>query len=179
MNVDLKISDLLTLPNTILAALSLASGLILFLPKFFLEKMYLLDFRGEYGFIIGLVFLFAFSILVINSIYTATQTLTEKRNKKKFYDEAENRLKSLNNYQKSIIYFLYLQDNLTSLLPLHDGAVLALEQKMMIGKATSQYMVEDLNNAQFPYLLQTWVADELNAKPNLVQDLLQASENGN
>ena len=41
--------------------------------------------------------------------------------------------------------------NITELyLPLHDGSVLELESKFMIGKATNQYMVDDLNNGEFP-----------------------------
>ena len=59
-------------------------------------------------------------------------------------------------------------------MPLHDGAVLELEQKVMIGKATTQYMVSDLNNAQFPYLLQPWVLEELNNKPNLLSEFRAA-----
>ena len=32
---------------------------------------------------------------------------------------------------------------------------------MMIGKATTQYAVSDLNNAVFPYMLQPWVIQKL------------------
>jgi hypothetical protein len=46
----------------------------------------------------------------------------------------------------------------------------------MVGKATSQYFVSDLNNASFPYLLQPWVVDELNNKSNLYSDFRKAFE---
>ena len=43
----------------------------------------------------------------------------------------------------------------------------------MIGKATNQYMVDDLNNGEFPYLLQPWVSDELTNKPDLLSHFYQ------
>lgn len=170
MKIDLNISDILTLPNKILAALTLASGLVLFLPTSILESLYMVGLRENYGFIISLVFIISFSLLVINSIYTIGKYIKSKRIRKKFYDEAEDRLRKLNEYQKAIIYLLYSQKNFTHPLPLHDGAIRMLETNMMIGKATSQYMVTDLNNAFFPYLLQPWVIQELDNNPNLLND---------
>ncbi|MGJ9458985.1 hypothetical protein [Oceanobacillus sp. CF4.6] len=61
-------------------------------------------------------------------------------------------------------------------LPLHDGSVLEIEQNYMIGKATSQYMVSDLNNALFPFLIQPWVSDEFNNKPDLLPEFRIAFE---
>lgn len=88
-------------------------------------------------------------------------------------------MNALNDYQKAIIYILFSQDNFTYPLPLHDGAILALEQQVMIGKATNQYMVRDLNNALFPYLLQPWVIDELNDKPDMVVEFEVAFQKKN
>lgn len=34
----------------------LASGLILFLPDNIINKMYMLDFRNKFGFVLGLIF---------------------------------------------------------------------------------------------------------------------------
>lgn len=168
MKIDIK--EILTLPTTIMAALSLASGIILFSPTLIVEQMYMTVFRDNYGFIIGIVFIVSTSILIVNLIYKTTRSIYNARAKKYFYATAEKRLQKLNNYQKAIIYALYQQDNRTLPLPLHDGAVLELEQNMMIGKAASQYMISDLNNALFPYLLHPWVSDELNNKPKLLAD---------
>lgn len=174
MNIDFKISEILTLPTTIMAALSLASGILLFSPTVLLEQLFMLEFREKNGFIIGIVFVLSISILIINLTYQTAQSIFNNKAKKKFYATAEDRLKILNNYQKAIIYILFIQDNRTANLPLHDGAVTELEQKYIIGKATTQYMVSDLNNASFPYLLQPWVSDELNSKSNLISDFQTA-----
>ncbi|MBL2533665.1 hypothetical protein ELJ74_29905, partial [Klebsiella pneumoniae] len=109
-------------------------------------------------------------------MYRTTKAVQSKNAQKKFYAEAEKRLKSLNNYQKCIIYALYNEHNRTLPLPLHDGAILQLENNYMIGKATTQYMVSNLNNARFPYLLQPWVAEELTNKPNLLSHFASVFE---
>lgn len=176
MNLDFKISEILTLPATIMAALSLASGIILFSPVSFLESLFMQEFREENGFAIGMVFIVSLCILIVNLIYQASKNLSNAKAKRNFYATAEKRLKKLNNYQKAIIYALFMQDNRTLPLPLHDGAVAELEQKYVIGKATTQYMVSDLNNASFPYFLQPWVSDELISKPNLLSDFLTSFE---
>lgn len=176
MKIDFNIKEILTLPILIYTALSLGSGMILFFPTGILKLLFMLEFRQKYGFIIGLVFVLSVSILIVNLIYKISNYILKIKAEKNFYATAEDRLKKLNNYQKAIIYTLFIQENRTFLLPLHDGAVTELEQKYMIGKATTQYMISDLNNASFPYLLQPWVSDELNNKPNLLSDFLTAFE---
>ncbi len=61
-----------------------------------------------------------------------------------------------------------VKDNHTDELPLHDGAVNFLEHSMMIAKATTQYMVSNLNNACFPYMLQPWVISKLQRDDELL-----------
>ncbi|PKF90560.1 hypothetical protein CW306_03385 [Bacillus sp. BA3] len=179
MKLDFNITELLTLPATIMAALSLASGIILFSPTAFLDLLFMLEFREKNGFIIGIVFVVSVSILIINLIYQTTKSISNAKAKKKFYAEAEQRLEKLNDYQKTIIYILFNQDNRTYNLPLHDGAVAELVQNHMIGKATTQYLVADLNTASYPYLLHPWVSDELSNKPNLLSNFMFAYQRQN
>jgi len=174
MKIGFDIKEILTLPNTIMAALTLASGMLLFFPITLLDRLFMLDFREKNGFIIGIVFIVSLSILIVNLIYRTAKTISSVKAKKKFYATAEKRLRKLNDYQKAIIYALYDQDNRTLPLPLHDGAVIELENNYMIGKATTQYFVSDLNSAKFPYLLQPWVSDELKNKPDLLSDFSSA-----
>lgn len=174
MNIDLNILDILTLPNKILAPLTIASGLLLFSPTELAEKLYIIGFRENYGFIIGIVFIISFSLLITNLICMGGKFIKRKQNIKRFYDEAEDKLKGTNNYQKSIIYFLYSRENYTDLLPLHDGAVHMLVDNYMIGKATDRYMVADPNEAMFPYYLQPWVIQELDKNPTFAKHLKNA-----
>ena len=70
--------DFLKLPPNILAALSLVTGIILFVPDKALSKLYMVDFRNNYGFIISIVFLIstAISIVFIVSFDSAKVTST-------------------------------------------------------------------------------------------------------
>lgn len=174
MNFDFNIADFFKLPNKIMAALALASGMILFLPNTIVEKMYMMDFRNKFGFAIGLIFIVSFSILFITSLVACYKYFRHKYLMRKFKATAKKRLNDLDTYQKALIYDLYCEDNHTDELPLHDGAVNFLEHNMMIGKATTQYMVSDLNNACFPYMLQPWVISELQKDNELLSSFKEA-----
>lgn len=174
MKLDFKITEILTLPITIMAAISLASSILLFSPTFFLEKLFMLEFREQYGFIVGIVFLVSISILIVNLVYTISKSAMAAKSRRDFYTNAEKILKGLSDYQKTIVYGLFQEDNHTAELPIHDGAVAALSQLQIIGRISGQYMVSDLNNAVIPYLLQPWVAQELQKKPELSLDFKNA-----
>jgi hypothetical protein len=176
MKVDFKVTEILTLPNTIMAAICLASGLMLFMPNWFVERMYMVDFKNSYGSIIGGVFLISFCILIVNIIYRTSKSINSSRLEKKFLANAEKRLRSLSTYQKAIVYLLYCQDNRTHELPVNDGAVVELEFNHFIGKAASQYAVSDINNAVFPFMLQPWVSNELVEKESLLSELRKAND---
>ncbi len=169
MNITANLAELLKLPAKILIALAIATGLILFLPDNIANKLYMINFRNTYGFIIGIVFTISVSISVVYGIIILFKYCYGKYCKYKFMKNAIERLERLSSYQKFIIYDLYLEDNYTEELPLHDGAVRILEHNLMIGKATNQYFIDDLNNAVFPYMLQPWVVKNLNENQTLVE----------
>jgi hypothetical protein len=84
MKIDLNIKEILTLPTTIMAALSLASAILLFSPTALIERMYMLDFREKYGFIIGIVFIVSISILIVNLLYKTSTSISNAKSKKEF-----------------------------------------------------------------------------------------------
>lgn len=168
MKLDLNLTDLLNLPTKIMASIALGVGLLLFSPNWLIEKLYMINFREEYGFILGIVFVISFVIFTVSICITFYSYLSNKRANKWFLESASQRLNDLSDYQKTIIFALYQQDNHTGELPIHDGAIHMLEYNMMIQKATTQYAVTSLNNAVFPYFLQPWVINELQKNNNLL-----------
>ena len=52
----------------ILITLALASGLILFLQDKIINKMYMLDFRSKFGFVLGLIFWFSITLIIVIEI---------------------------------------------------------------------------------------------------------------
>ncbi|MEF9961712.1 MAG: superinfection exclusion B family protein [Erysipelotrichaceae bacterium] len=161
MNFDFNIADFFKLPTKIMASLAFASGMVLFLPESIISNLFMIEFRNNYGFILGLIFIVSFTILLVTLFISIYTYFHHKYLMKKFKATAHERLHKLTDYQKAIIYELYGEDNHTCELPLNDGAVHYLEHNIMIGKATTQYEVEDLNNPYFPYMLQPWVIEEL------------------
>lgn len=168
MNLDFNLADFFKLPTKIMFALALASGLVLFLPDSIVTKMYMIDFRDKYGFVIGLLFLISFSIIVVTFFVGVYKYFSHLYFMKKFRATAKERLQKLDNYQKAIVYGLYMEDNHTGELPLHDGAVKLLKQNIIITETTNQYAVSDLNNAVFPYMLQPWAIEELQKDSELL-----------
>ena len=74
--------DFLKLPPTILGALAIASGLLLYLPDEIINKLYMESFRNNFGFILGIIFIVSISILsilLINYIYKYIKKAVLKR----------------------------------------------------------------------------------------------------
>ena len=141
MNFDFNLADFFKLPTKIMFALALASGMVLFLPENIVSKMYMVDFRNKYGFAIGLLFLISFSILIVTVVIGGYKYFSHKHAMKKFKATAKERLQKLDDYQKAIVYGLYMEDNHTGELPLHDGAVKWLKQNKVIIETTNQCLI--------------------------------------
>lgn len=174
--MNFNIIDFLKLPSNVMSAISLASGVILFLPDELLKKMYMIEFKNNWGVIIGATFIVSTSILVIGILKNIYKFLYKKYSDFKFKKNSGKLLNSLDMYKKTIVYMLYIRDNNTFELPLNDGAVVFLEHYMVIQKAASQYAVEDLINPKFPYFLQPWVVNKLNKDENLLLSFKKAAE---
>ncbi|MDR4182469.1 super-infection exclusion protein B [Bacillus subtilis] len=164
------VKEILTLPTSVMAALSLASGLFLLSPSALLDKLHLLDKVESYGFYVGVAFLLFSSILLVNLIINGAKYFSKLMDRREFIATAGERLKSLTPYQKAIIYGLYSQYDNTLYLDVFDGAVTELINKQCIARLTNQFAVSDVNNALFPHSLQTWVREELSKNPQLVEE---------
>lgn len=174
--MELNIMDFFKLPTKIMVAIALATGMILFLPDSLISKMYMDGFRNEYGFIIGAVFVVSISILTIGVIISIYNYFYEMHKQKRIKENSGKLIASLDDYKKTIVYLLYNEDNHTHELPLNDGAVVFLENMMVIGKTTSQYFVDDITNPMFPYSLQPWVIEKLQNDEELLASFEKAVE---
>lgn len=174
--MELNIMDFFKLPTKIMVAIALATGMILFLPDPLISKMYMDGFRNEYGFIIGATFVVSVSILTIGIIISIYNYFYQIHTQKKIKENSGKLIASLDDYKKTIVYLLYNEDNHTHELPLNDGAVVFLENMMVIGKATNQYFVDDITNPMFPYLLQPWVIEKLQNDEELLDSFKRAAE---
>ena len=153
--------NFLKLPPNILSAISLATGLILFLPENILLKMYLINFKDKFGFVIGIVFLLSISILIVfilsyivNKIKTKITNHKVKKRQIAYLLKADER-------KTNLIKEFIKNDTHTLSLPMNDGLILELEQFMVISTAGNTQLADfDFNNNVYiKYFLQPWVID--------------------
>ncbi|EOU1466885.1 superinfection exclusion B family protein [Clostridium perfringens] len=173
LNITENITSLLKLPNELMASITFATGLVLFLPESIINTLYMSAFKEKYGFIVGVVFIISFSILLISLITTSYKSLRRVYINKNFKKNSKKILMNLTLGEKAVVTVLYEKPNHTLELPINDGIINCLEQKLIITKTTTQYPVSDLTNPKFPYMLQPWVVEKLQND----QELLSLFEN--
>ena len=83
MNNFKEFLEILKLPPSILSALMIVSGLILILPEDVIKKLYMYEFRNNYGFAISIIFLVSLAILVVLIIMWSARKIIEKIKYKK------------------------------------------------------------------------------------------------
>lgn len=166
--------EFLKLPPNILAAICLVSGIVLFIPDKFAKKIYMLEFRNNYGFIVSLVFLISFSILII-----LFATIIQKYGLKKFrnrklmnirkkylLDADKTKLKIIKNFIKNDTHTLKLNQN--------DGLTQEFLFYGMISMAGNTQAVDfgcD-NEIYLYYFLQPWVIKLINENEDLKKKYL-------
>ena len=161
-----NIVDFLKLPPRILGALSVASGLLLFLPNVIIEKLYMTSFRDKYGFTIGIVFVVSTSILVVFLVVIIAKKIKDKYYNKRLKKARVAYLKRIDGNKVELIRYLLNESTHTAMLPMHDGVVLELQHFYAILPAGSIHAV-NMAEPQINYFLQPWVIEEIDGDPEL------------
>lgn len=173
------IPELLKLPIRIIVSLCIASGFVLLLPNNLIEKLYMLSFRENYGFIIGIVFILSLSITLCYLLFYLSpkiwNKLTYKKNNEKIKRGQRKFIANLNNYEIEIIKALINEPDNTLELPMNTGIVRKLENYFVISKAGTSFQV-DLDYPVIPYFLQPWVFKYFDSKGNLIKEKLEDKE---
>ena len=158
--------DFLKLPPNILGALSIASGILLFLPNNIMKKFYMLEFREKYGFTIGIVFLVSLSILIVLIITKIYKYFSNKILKKRLPKVQIKYLKGLNTNQIELIKEFLSDPTYTLTLPVNNGLVIGLQHFNVITPAGQNHLV-DMIDPQIKYFLQPWVVKRINEDDEL------------
>lgn len=158
--------DFVKLPAYLLGALTVASGVLLFLPENMIQKLYMTSFREEYGFTIGIIFVFSISILsvlLVRKIYTV---INDKRTYKEVIEGQKKYLLKASNEKTSLICEFLRQPTHTLTLPMNDGLVIELQNFYVISPAGQTHLVSMLN-PEITYFLQPWVLERIDADEEL------------
>ncbi len=140
-----------------LITFALSSGLILFLPDDIINKMYMLDFRSQFGFILGLIFWFSITLVIILLVFKVYKRYENKRLNKKVQEGIKRFLLNMKNKAEIEVITQMLKENDYTLeLPINSGVVLKLQHYYIITPAGNSHFVE-MNNPCIPYFLQPGV----------------------
>ena len=158
--------DFIKLPAYLLCALAVASGILLFLPDGMIQKLYMTEFRDEYGFTIGILFVVSISILsalLVRKIYTV---INDIRINKKVIENQRKYLLKVSNEKVSLICEFLRQPTHTLTLPINDGLVIELQNFYVISPAGQTHLVS-MPNPKIKYFLQPWVLERIDADEEL------------
>ena len=164
MNSFKEFLEILKLPPSILSALMIVSGLILILPEDVIKKLYMYDFRNNYGFAISLIFLISFAILVVLIIMWGSKKIIGKIKDKKLKEKRIKYLLELDSTKTSLINQLIKEEDHTLSLATNSGNTIELSSYGVISVAGNTQLVTwgdiftgDENTMYINYFLQPWV----------------------
>lgn len=108
MEVKFNIPDWLKIPlNILLPAIWLFSGMLLLFPDSWLETLYLLEWRNEKGFAIGLTFTVASCLLLVYFLFYTKKLISAVLYKFTYKRKTMRRIADMNDTERAIIFKLY------------------------------------------------------------------------
>ena len=158
--------DFLKLPTYILGALAIASGILLFAPDSVIHMLYMTEFKENYGFALGIVFITSVSILAVLLIKLVYGSISEKHNLKKLKKAQTKFLMKVDGEKVDLINAFIQQPTHTMMLPMHDGLVIELQHYNVISPAGQTHMVS-MPNPQITFFLQPWVLERIKENEEL------------
>lgn len=161
--------QLLKLPPSILSAVSLATGLVLFLPEYILVKLGLNNIPDTWRTILGISFIVSTSVVAIYIIIIFIRGLSNKINLIRFKLRFPSIMKNLTVEERKIATLLLRSENLTSRLPNNDGIVLRLASKRVI-QLTATNSIAFGDDLRIPYTLTPIAERYLRKHPEMYQN---------
>ncbi len=158
--------DFLKLPANILSALAIASGILLFAPDNVVQTLYMTEFRAQYGFSIGLVFVVSISLLAVFSVMKIYKAIANKHNTKKLNESQEKFLLEITGNKAGLIMEFLRQPTHTLTLPMNDGLVRELQYYNVITPAGTTHLVS-MPDPRIPFFLQPWVVEKIKGNETL------------
>ena len=143
--------DFLKLPPTVLSALSIVSGCILFLPEIIIEKMGLDTLPSPYNMIVGIVFLLSLALLLVYLVKAIYKKIELVYYNKKIPEVFAKKMQDLLDEEKFIVFYMYNTPSKTADLPINDGITRRLEAGYVIQKTGTTFFVDQ--NMEIPYML--------------------------
>lgn len=166
--------EFIKLPPNILAAISLVSGIIILSPDKLIKKLYMINFRNNYGFVISLIFLVSISILIVLFLTTIYKKIKGKMENKRLKKSQKKYLLNADEMKLKTIKAFIKNDTHTLKLNQNDGLTQELSYFGIISLAgNTQALDFGYNNEMyFSYFLQPWVINIINEDDELIKKYL-------
>ena len=150
-----------------LIAVSIITALILFLPKFVLNKMSLDELPAAWQRAIGLIFLSSVALIVTIIISSIAESIRKSIINKWLKRDLKQKLKILSSIQKDIILDLLNSPDKTIKLDSSSGDTLYLVRNLFLHRPQQVVSIELDNKVYAVYTPQPWLMDLFNEEPEL------------
>lgn len=162
-----NLAKLIQLNPPQLLAISLVSGLLLFLSDSLLEQIGIKALRDQYRPWIGIIFLVFIGLLFSKVVFSTAERIQRERAKRVKKKEVVKALENLTPREKEILGS-YIRDNTKTKILSSDGVVGGLRAKGILYQS-SQYGRMGWSDApDFPFNISDFVWVHLNEHPNLI-----------
>ena len=166
--------ELLKLPPTILSTISLATGLILFLPDSIIKLLYMSNIKEKYGLIIGIFFLLSTIMLIVLLINYCYRKIKEKITNNSLRKMKIRYLKELDANKTNIIKNFIREESHSLTASMNDGNIIELSYYGVVSVAGGTQFVDigNDNSMYIKYFLQPWVLKLINQDEELKDKFL-------
>ncbi len=150
-----------------LVAISLAAGLILFLPTSILEKMALDNLNETWKRIIGITFVISLALIITIAIIKVCSIINNKFAPKRFRKKMRKQLIALPIELKRMLVNMLNSPNRSMALDPTSGNTLYLLNHLFIHQTQSFMLVGAGYIEPIPYAPEPWLIDLFNKEPDL------------
>lgn len=152
-----------------LIAVSLLTGMVLFLPKSVLERMELDELPILWSRIIGIIFLLSVALIITILVSEAVSVVIRRWKSKQFRDNLKKKYKALSQRQKNIVQQLLKSKNKSVQLDKNSGDTIYLLQNGFIHQPAQLVTYGWNDEMVLTYVPQPWLMDLYSEEPELFQ----------
>lgn len=161
--------QLLKLPPSILAAVAMGTGLILFLPISILQSLGLDNIPELWRTILGLAFIISSSILAVYFIIKVLNSIILSYYRIRFKRRFPKIMNSLRTEELAVVALLYKSPNYTSRLPYTDGVTIRLKSKKVIQLTSSNNFAYG-DDLVIPFTITPIAQDYIDRNPWIIEN---------
>jgi len=145
-----KLLDVFKLPTKYVALLAFVTGAVLFSPQAILDKLHLSSISAPYGAIVGIVFLVASGIVLVNAWCAGALVWRRRGSSARRRSQVSSELGTLDPVEQAVLREFMLSGSSTLKIPMDNPAVVGLIAKGILERI-GPYGNYSLDGMMFPF----------------------------